>query len=164
MVQLSQVTSPTSASAQSSHSSSRIFHPRGKAAKPGPVVETRDDPDLPKVTLAGDKIFCEGRVVDLGRSELMVRLFTGYCRSPTGVLTRADTFLAVYGVPLDDRLSARRRASMIHNMVKLVSRARSLVTREFNIKRGGHRLAWFVHDSQGGHWTFRWWLKSFEDC
>ena len=103
------------------------------------VVETRDDPDLPKVTLAGDKILCDGREVHLGRSALMVRLFTGFCRSKTGQLTRAETFYAVYGVPLDDRLSTRRRASMLHNMVKLVSRARSLMSTELGIKRGDHR-------------------------
>ena len=102
----------------------------------------------PRLSLDGHKLCCNGLTVDLTRRPLMRKLFQLFCESPSGLVRREQVERHVYGVSEADPVSDRMRECMQQNVIKLISRARSLL--EAHFKAEG--VEWICIDHEAGGW------------
>lgn len=103
------------------------------------------------VAIADKRVICDGASLDLSASEMTLRVFQAFIDSASGRLNRGDLVKFVYGIRDFDQLSQRRRDSLNHSIVKLVSRARRMADRTLNAGLE-HPNDWFIYDSQSGYW------------
>lgn len=97
----------------------------------------------------GTLIFGECRV-DLSEKNLMRKLFSAFLENSGNRLNKEELIFLIYGRRFHE-CSTRRRASDIHNIVKLLSRARRLASVELG-RQNGIDWDWFPYDSYCEEW------------
>lgn len=104
----------------------------------------------PRIFVRSGRVYCDGRVLDLARRPLMLKLFQVFCRNPNHEVGRHELVDEVYGEFELGARSSRLRESLHHNIVKLLSRARRLAEKNFGGK--GMPFEWFLYQPQRQVW------------
>ena len=103
-----------------------------------------------KPFVLGSKVYLGHRCLDLTLKPQMLRLFEIFLDHGDGFLKRDELLQQIYEVDLVD-CSARYLCSLRNNLVKLVSRARTLAN-EF-LGESSEVQEWFVHDYKTRSWA-----------
>jgi hypothetical protein len=83
------------------------------------------------------------QVLDLSNYPLSIRLFSAFAEVGSSVIFRDELIKRVYGID-QNACSERLKRSLRHNLVKLISRARQLISEHFD--QHANALRWFVFD------------------
>ena len=92
------------------------------------------------------------RKLSLENCPLTLRLFKFMAASPTQTRARNEVLKEIYGTSLEDCSSDRLARSNRHNLVKLISRSRSIAKSKLTDPKTG-RLRWFSYDHEDDAWT-----------
>ena len=107
---------------------------------------------MPKVTMVGGNVVCDGKVIPTRRKPLMQELFRIFIDNPHRRLYRHELRNLIYTDCQGD-LSSRLRESQNHNIVKLISRARALAKHYTNPRSSGG-INWFHPHRDENFWCF----------
>lgn len=102
--------------------------------------------DRPALAILNNKVFFQGRSLDLTTKPMSLKLFKIFAKSQDRWLSRENVIKEIYDIKVDSEVSQRRLESMNCNAVKLISRTRLLA----NEHLGADGLSkWFVRDQAG---------------
>jgi|GEM_PF-3358172 len=104
------------------------------------------------ISIKGSTIEFNGRKINLDGCPLTLRLFKFLASSPDQTRSRDEVLREIYGSRLDDCVSNRLARSNRHNLVKLISRSRSLAKNKLS-GTSTNRLRWFAFDQIDDAWT-----------
>ena len=104
------------------------------------------------VVLQDYKVLFDGMELDLQKRKKIFQVFEAFSKASETNLSRQDLIYAVYPEFATKELSGRQRACVNHNIVKLISRARSLVSKKFKtVDR--YIIDWFHYDATQERWS-----------
>lgn len=89
--------------------------------------------------------------INLESKQKVFQLFQFFCLSRQKEFNRSELAQELYTIK--DRASMRLKESSHHNVVKLLSRARSLCKRFLASNHGSHEIDWFPYDHHSKTWS-----------
>ena len=106
---------------------------------------------VPCVELVGARLSFEGRSLDFGRQNLMIKLFQIFLQSKECRVSRLELIKRIYG---HQNLSIANRKVLtdFHNIVKLISRARKICEHHF-LSGTDRSWVWFDYDPFASDWV-----------
>ena len=106
---------------------------------------------IPNVLLEGSFLLFEGKKIDLGKQNLMIKLFSAFINNENCRVSRINLISLIYG-HTDFSNNNRKLLCDFHNIVKLISRARKLC--EANLFEGSNpKWVWFDYDPFTSEWV-----------
>jgi hypothetical protein len=132
--------------------SGRDAETQKQSPKAGYKASNFDARKLPVVTLSSSAIECRGRIIYLGTSPLMLKLFKAFLKAPNHSISVNQLMEALYGRDELQGRSERYREGCRKKAVKLVSRARSILARHFTDELLSE-IDWLGCQKRDTHWT-----------
>ena len=102
--------------------------------------------------ISGNSVEFEDKKVNLSNCPMTLRLFKYLAASPTQTRARKDVLNELYGTKLSDCASDRLARSNRHNLVKLISRSRSIAKERLSSSTS-RNFRWFSYDHEDDTWT-----------
>ena len=118
-----------------------------------PVRESIADLNLmPRVRLEHFMVYCNQACLNLSRKPTTMRLFEVFCSAPHYECSSNELIAKVYRI-FDLNQRPERFVESLHcNLIKLISRARSLASRHLS-KAAANGIEWFVYDQERKIWA-----------
>lgn len=108
---------------------------------------------LPSIRFVDNDVYCNGMIIPTEKKNLTQELFRIFIDSGKKSLSRDEMMNIIYESNSEFSHSMRYYESASHNMVKLISRARSLANSYTNV-HGYRWIDWFCYCPERQEWTF----------